>query len=100
MDDKLVKCRVKGPKGMWVNGVCEPEGTKIELSQESYESKLRRGNVYAIGEFEGIEAAKEAALKASQEEKDARNIGTEEVAKPSKSVNKPSSMPKKAVGSK
>jgi len=72
MTTKLIKCRVKGPKGLWVERIHKPDGSVVDLSPESYASKVARGNVYAKGEYEGIQAAKQASLKASQDEKDAR----------------------------
>ncbi len=69
MSNTPVKCRVKGPKGLWIDSVCHPEGTVVELSPESYASKVARGNVYAKGEHESIVAAAKAKVKASQDEK-------------------------------
>lgn len=74
MAEKKVTCRVKGSKGLWTqdkdgNTVHLKDGDKVSLTKSSALTHVKRGAVYASGEFEGQKAAAEAALKASQDEK-------------------------------
>jgi len=74
MSEKKVTRVVKYPKGINVRDkdgafYLAKQGDRVSLPLAQAALHVKRGNLYAVGEFEGAEAAKKAALKASQEEK-------------------------------
>lgn len=68
---------VKTPKGLWITtkdgaSICVPQNEKVELAATSAETHVRRGNLYKVGEYEGLQAQVAAELEESQAEKAAR----------------------------
>lgn len=69
---KLVKCNVKGPKGLWHEGVHYADGDEVKLQESTVASKTARGNLYAKGEYAGKLAAAKAKQEAYEEELEER----------------------------
>jgi len=92
MAEKMIKCYVKGPKGLWVGNLQHHDGDEVELPENTVISKRARGNLYATGEYEGMQAAEKASAKAAEAEE------TKTPKVEVKKFNKPS--PPKGAGSK
>ena len=70
MIEKLIKCVVKGPKGLYHEGINHPDGTPLKLQASTVASKRARGNLYLPGEWEGKQAEAAASLEAQEAEEE------------------------------